>query len=89
MDVVEKKPEYDIGVEQNSEDGLIDNVDGLHRRLSNRQIQFIAIGGTSNECLVESHLLTYSTKAPLELHFLSLSHGVFSKEDRLLFSSVS
>lgn len=87
MDVVEKKPEYDIGVEQNSEDGLVDNVDGLHRRLSNRQIQFIAIGGTSNQCLVESHSLTYLLKAPLELRFLFLSHGVSSKEDRLLSSS--
>lgn len=44
MDVVEKKPDYNVAVEQNSEYGLVDNVDGLHRRLNNRQIQFIAIG---------------------------------------------
>lgn len=88
MEVVEKKPEYDVGV-LNSEDGLIDNVDGLHRRLSNRQIQFIAIGGNSNICSIKYHLLTQSTKAPLEPRCLSPSHGVFSKEDRLLSSLVS
>ncbi|KAE9973228.1 hypothetical protein EG328_004512 [Venturia inaequalis] len=50
MDVVEEKPEYNIGVE-NSEDSLIDNIDGLHRRLSNRQIQFITIGGSIGTAL--------------------------------------
>jgi len=28
-----------------SEEGAIDNVDGLHRSLNNRQIQWIAVGG--------------------------------------------
>jgi amino acid permease len=61
MNAEEKKPEYGIAVEQNSDDGLIDNVDGLHRRLSNRQIQFIAIGGSlllNNKTLNPSSLLT-------------------------------
>ncbi|TLD36020.1 general amino acid permease agp2 [Venturia nashicola] len=53
MDVVEKKPEYDVAVD-NPDDGLIDNVDGLHRRLSNRQIQFIAIGGSIGTALFVS-----------------------------------
>lgn len=89
MDVVETKPEYDIGVEQHSEDGLVDNVDGLHRRLSNRQIQFIAIGGNSNECLVESYLLTHLIKAPLGLRFSCPSLGAFLKAGQLLSCSVS
>jgi hypothetical protein len=62
MNIEEKKPEYGIAVEQNSDDGLIDNVDGLHRRLSNRQIQFIAIGGNylikKKKFLYPSFLLT-------------------------------
>src|ERR1700712_3803150 len=50
----EKKPEYDLAVEQDSDNGLIDNVDGLHRRLNNRQIQFIAIGGSIGTALFVS-----------------------------------
>lgn len=54
MDVEDKKPEYDVAIERNSDNGLIDNVDGLHRRLSNRQIQFIAIGGSIGTALFVS-----------------------------------
>ena len=31
--------------------GVVENVDGLHRRLSNRQIQWIAIGGSIGTAL--------------------------------------
>jgi amino acid permease len=50
----EKKPEYDIGVDASgieSSGGFVENIDGLHRRLSNRQIQWIAIGGAIGTAL--------------------------------------
>lgn len=48
-----KSPEYNVG-DHSSEEGVIDNVDGLHRRLSNRQIQWIAIGGSIGTALFVS-----------------------------------
>jgi amino acid transporter len=50
----EKKPEYDVGVDADSNGGYVENVDGLHRRLSNRQIQWIAIGGSIGTALFVS-----------------------------------
>jgi yeast amino acid transporter len=49
-----KKSEYDVALDHTSEDGVVDNVDGLHRRLSNRQIQWIAIGGSIGTALFVS-----------------------------------
>jgi amino acid transporter len=50
----EKKPDYALTTDQSSDVGLVDNVDGLHRRLSNRQIQWIAIGGSIGTALFVS-----------------------------------
>lgn len=83
MDVVEEKSEYNIGVE-NSEDSLIDNFDGLHRRLSNRQIQFITIGGNLSELLAESRLLTCLIQAPSEQRCLFHRMGFLRR--RISFS---
>jgi amino acid permease len=50
-----KKSEYDVGLDTSAEDhGYVENVDGLHRRLSNRQIQWIAIGGAIGTALFVS-----------------------------------
>ena len=67
MSRIEEKPTYDgdkalhgdlkeVGVISNDVDvetaeGIIDNIDGLHRKLSNRQIQWIAIGGSIGTAL--------------------------------------
>lgn len=49
----EKKQDYgDVPVDAQVNDlGITDNVDGLHRKLSNRQIQWIAIGGSIGTAL--------------------------------------
>jgi amino acid permease len=50
----EKTPDYGVDVEGSSTMGLVENVDGLHRRLNNRQIQWIAIGGSIGTALFVS-----------------------------------
>lgn len=59
MSEAEKK--YDYGAEPAPAlespyhpNGVVENVDGLHRRLSNRQIQWIAIGGSIGTALFVS-----------------------------------
>lgn len=47
----EKKPEYGVANETDSDSGAVHQVSGLHRALSNRQIQFIAIGGSIGTAL--------------------------------------
>lgn len=48
----EKGPAYDVP--EHDEVGNLEVIDGLHRRLSNRQIQWIAIGGSIGTALFVS-----------------------------------
>lgn len=53
----EKKPEYGVGHSGDPTvegSGVVENLDGLQRRLSNRQIQWIAIGGSIGTALFVS-----------------------------------
>jgi amino acid transporter len=53
----EKKPDYGVGLSPDPAvegAGIVENLDGLQRRLSNRQIQWIAIGGSIGTALFVS-----------------------------------
>ncbi|KAF2755980.1 hypothetical protein EJ05DRAFT_441696 [Pseudovirgaria hyperparasitica] len=52
--VEEKAPAYGSGDEEASINGVIENVDGLARQLSNRQIQWMTLGGAIGTALFVS-----------------------------------
>jgi yeast amino acid transporter len=60
---LEEKPTYQVDTKHSGDDSpssdsdigfVADNVDGLHRKLSNRQIQWIAVGGSIGTALFVS-----------------------------------